>query len=258
MTPLLALTAVSVERGGRRVLDAVDLALTPGDRVALLGPNGAGKSTLLKAAMGLVACGGGVALSGVPLRDLPSAARARALAYVPQHSALAAPLAVRDVVAQGRFAHREGRVDGRRDARAIGDAMAWVDVGELAERPFTELSYGERRRVLLARALATEAPVILLDEPTAALDVGHALALFAVLTRLAEAGRAVLVVLHQLQEALSFAQRAVLLSEGRVLAAGAVDQVIAPAPVRRAYGVELLPHAAYGYALRPLQPGEPR
>jgi iron complex transport system ATP-binding protein len=130
--------------------------------------------------------------------------------------------------------------------------MRLVDVVTLADRPFSRLSYGERRRVLLARALATEAPLVLLDEPTAALDVGHALALFKVLTALARAGRGVVVVLHQLHEALAFADRALLLAGGRAVVAGATREVITAEHVRAVYGVELVEGGAVGYR-RPIQ-----
>jgi iron complex transport system ATP-binding protein len=135
------------------------------------------------------------------------------------------------------------------DRAAAAAAMERTDVTGLADRPFSALSYGERRRVLLARALVTGAGVLLLDEPTAALDVGHALALLAVLREVARQGAAVVLVLHQLQEAAACAERAVLLAEGRCVAAGAIADVIAAAPVRAVYGVELVEAAQFACRL---------
>lgn len=250
MVDLVSVRGLRVRRGPRVVLDGVDLDVRPGDRLAVLGPNGAGKSTLLKALAGLLPTDGALTIGGRPGRELSHAERARLVAYVPQHSALEAPIPVADVVAQGRFAYG-GSLSrpSARDRDAIADAMRLVDVGAIADRPFSRLSYGERRRVLLARALATEAPLVLLDEPTAALDVGHALALFEVLADLANAGRALIVVLHALQEALMFADRALLIDEGRPVAAGPTREVLSPEHVRAVYGVELVPGGGVGVRL---------
>jgi iron complex transport system ATP-binding protein len=241
--PLLELRQLAVLRGTRAVLSGVDLRLEPGRLLAVLGPNGAGKSTLLKAAAGLLPHQGSLRLDGRDAATLDRRARARLCAYVPQHSALDAALPVRDVVAQGRFAHQGGH------QAAIARAMKLTDSERLADRPFSALSYGERRLVLLARALATEARLFLLDEPTAALDVRHALELMALLRRLADEGAAVVVVLHQLGEAATSCDEALLLEGGRPFAAGPIAEVVASEPVRRVYGVELLPGAGFGYRL---------
>jgi iron complex transport system ATP-binding protein len=246
--PLLEARQLSVRRGNRVVLEGVDLALPAGRMLGVLGPNGAGKSTLLKAAAGLLPHGGVLRLEGRDAAALGRRDRARLAAYVPQHSELDAALDVRDVVAQGRFAHQGGH------QAAIARAMRLTDSERLAGRPFSSLSYGERRLVLLARALATEARLLLLDEPTAALDVRHALELMALLRRLAAEGAAVVVVLHQLVEAAGSCDDALLLAEGRPFASGPIAEVVASEPVRRVYGVELVPGAAFGYRL----PGEPR
>lgn len=239
-----------VRRGTRVVLEGVDLDVHAGDRLAILGPNGAGKSTLLKVMAGLLPFAGTVELGGRDAGRLSRPERARLVAYVPQHSALEAPIPVIDVVTQGRFAFGGALASPtERDRSAVAEAMRLVDVTELADRPFSRLSYGERRRVLLARALATEAPLVLLDEPTAALDVGHALALFDVLSALAADGRALVVVLHSLQEALTFANRAVLLAGGRPVAAGATADVLSAEHVRAVYGVELIAGGGVAYRL---------
>jgi iron complex transport system ATP-binding protein len=246
----LEVNGLSVAREGRRILSDVSFSAAPGSVLAVVGPNGAGKSTLLKVLAGLLPYDGEVKLEGGDAHRLGRRERARKVAYVPQHSALEAALPVRAVVAQGRFAHREllgGRPTG--DEAAIDRALALVGATHLADRTFHRLSYGERRLVLLARALATGANLLLLDEPTAALDVRHALDLLSVLRRLASGGACVVVVLHQLQEAASHCDRALLLADGRAVAEGSVAEVITAGPVRQVYGVDLVPAAHFGYRL---------
>jgi iron complex transport system ATP-binding protein len=251
--PLLEAVGLGVERGGRALLADVSFAVRPGVVLGVLGPNGAGKSTLLKATAGLLPASGALRLGGRDAAALGRRERARLVAYVPQHSDLQAALPVREVVAQGRFAHGgwspAAAAARARDDEAITRAMAQTDTAPLAGRPFSRLSYGERRLVLLARALATGAPVLLLDEPTAALDVRHALELLAVLRRRAAEGAAVVVVLHALAEAAEVCDEALLLHRGRVLAAGPVASVVSAGPVREVYGVELVPGAHFGYRL---------
>ena len=218
--------------------------------MGLIGPNGAGKSTLLKALVGLLPCAGTVTLDGVDLDRLSARDRARSVAYVPQRTALTAPLSVRSVVDLGRFAHREPWSRPTAHDRAVVDAaLESTHVTELADRPFPTLSGGEQQRVLLARALATEAPVLLLDEPTSALDVRQVLLLHAVLRTLADKGSAIVVVLHDLAEVRAHVDRAVLMNAGRVHATGATDQVVAPGPIRDVYGVELLEGSGLSYRL---------
>jgi iron complex transport system ATP-binding protein len=237
-------------RHGPEVLRGVDLEAPHGAITALLGPNGSGKSTLLKAIVGLVRATGSVALDGEELSDLDAAARAVRVAYVPQRTLLAAPLPVHVVVAQGRFAHRKtfARLnDADRDAvqRALTDA----DLAHLACRPFTELSGGEAQRVLLARALATGSNVLLLDEPTSSQDVRHALELHRVLESLRDRGAAVIACLHDLSEVRALADRAVLIDDGRVHAAGTADEIVTNEHVRAVYGVELVEGGGLGFRM---------
>ena len=237
--------------GRRQILRDIDLSAERGALTVILGPNGAGKTTLLECLAGLLPYSGQIAIERadadeeLDLATLSPRQRAQLVAYVPQRSALDAPLPVETVVAHGRYAHRSGALWSRRRApdpaeerAAIAHAMAATDVHDLADRSFLELSGGEQRRVLIARALATGARIILLDEPTASLDIGHALALFALIRELAASGVCVVAVLHDLNDALAHADRAILLDQGRVVIAGPVADVVAETPIRQVYGVE--------------------
>jgi iron complex transport system ATP-binding protein len=251
---LLVVERLSVERAGRRVLSEVDFAAFGGQVLAVLGPNGAGKSTLLRAVIGLQAFDGVVMLGGADLAALSPAQRAKRVAFVPQQSALRSALPAREVVLQGRYVHRSSAIGtSAADRAAVVAALEMVDGGALASRPFTQLSLGEQRRVLIARALCTGARLLCLDEPTSALDVRHGLELHRLLRQLAQGGHAVLVVLHQLEEALRHADRALLLQAGRVASTGPVSEVIASETVRAVYGVEMLPAAGLGFRL-PVDP----
>jgi iron complex transport system ATP-binding protein len=246
----LTIASVSVERGGRAVLSDISLAVPPGAVAAVIGPNGSGKSTLAMAALGLIPLAHGrIDLGGREVNSLDAAERARRVAYVPQRSGLIAPLPVAAVVAQGRFAHGAATWPRLAEStrQAVAAALAAVDASHLAARPFSELSGGECQRVLIARALATGAEVLVLDEPTSALDIGHRLALLALIRRLAADGKAVLIALHDLDEVTRIADRVLLLHEGRALARGSAAEVVAPGPVREAYGVDLRPGEGLGY-----------
>jgi iron complex transport system ATP-binding protein len=249
--PALSVSGLSVRLGKRLVLDEVSLALEPGTCTAVIGPNGSGKTTLLRAVLGLIRWQSGVGRCGqTDLASMTARDRARAIAYVPQRSRLQASMSVTNVVAMGRYAHQGGlsRLS-RADAAAIDAAMQECDCAVLADRHFDRLSCGEQQRVLLARALATQASIIVLDEPTAALDIRHALSLLALLRRLASAGRSLAVVLHQIEEARCCADRAVLLDGGRVALDAATDKVISSAEFRTAYGVAPIANSALGFRL---------
>jgi iron complex transport system ATP-binding protein len=249
--PALRVQGVRVALGGRDVIDDVSLTLREGQVLALLGPNGAGKTSLLRAIAGLTAFTGRIEVLGLDVRTAERRALARAVAMVPQRSLLEARLPVRTVVAQGRYAHAAGfGPESAADEAAVERAMAQADVAGLADRVLPELSHGEQRRVLLARALCTEARVLLLDEPTAALDLPHALALSTTLRELARAGHAVVLVLHQLDEALRSADRCALIDRGRLVTEGPAAEVVLGEHVARVYEVDVIAGGGLGFRLR--------
>ncbi|MCA9606277.1 MAG: ABC transporter ATP-binding protein [Myxococcales bacterium] len=242
---------LTVRRGARAVLEGIDFEARTGEVTCILGPNGAGKSTLLAALAGLLPIDRGtVAIDGIALDALDARARARRVAYVPQQTELRSALRVDTVVSHGRYAHTGGLGrPGPKDLEAIEEALAKADVVGLRDRRFDHLSTGEQRRVLVARALATRARVILLDEPTAALDVRHALELHALLETLADDGLCLVVVLHGLDAARRHTARATLLDRGAVVAAGPTAEVVDAEHVRAVYGVRLREGAALGFEL---------
>ena len=215
--------------------------------LGILGPNGVGKTTLLRATLGLVPYAGDIRVGDQSVGQMSPTARAQLLAYVPQKSQLAAPLRVVDVVAMGRFASPGPATT--TDKTAVNKAIGDTDLLGFEDRLFTQLSGGEQRRVLLARALATEAPIVLMDEPTAALDVAHALSLTALLRRLAQAGRTIVVVVHDLYEAAQLCDDVALLKDGRLFGTGDVQSWIAPDPVRQVFGVDLIANGGFAYRL---------
>jgi iron complex transport system ATP-binding protein len=240
----LAARELVVKRRDRVVLDGLSLELRAGEALAVVGPNGAGKSTLLRALLGLLPAEGQIDIDGRALRELTRPERARRLAYVPQQTQLESALDVRDVVAQGRFAYGKSAPD---EALTVERAMARAGIAGFADRSFVKLSLGEQRRVLVARALASAAPTILLDEPDAFLDVGQALDLFALLDTLRAAGHALLLVLHDLDRAHRFADRVLLLADGREAGSGPPTEVLDAARLRRVFGVVPVPGGAVGF-----------
>ena len=246
----LVATQLEVVRSGQRVLSGFALSAAQGEVVALVGPNGAGKSTALKALAGLLPYAGQVQVQGRELRSLELRERARTLAYVPQQSLLQQAIPARQVIEQGRYAHDAPWPFRRREPHpAVVRAIEATDLVGLAERPWDRLSGGEQRRVLLARALATESPLILLDEPTASLDVGHALRFLELVRQLAAAGRCIIVALHDLQLVRHYSDRALLLDRGSLVASGPAREIISTRHIRPIYGVELEDGAPLGYHL---------
>jgi iron complex transport system ATP-binding protein len=229
---------LTVRYRDRVAVRPTSMALAHGSVVALVGPNGAGKSSLLKAIAGLVPCTG-VVRSPEHALGSSSRARARTIAYLPQSPAAHWPMKVRDLVALGRLPHRAfGGALEPEDGVAIEAAMRETGVTALAERAVDELSGGELSRVQLARALAVQAPILLVDEPVAALDPYHQLEIMHVLTEYATRDALVVAVLHDLTLAARFAHRIVVMHEGAVVADGRPEQVLSADTLRRYYRVE--------------------
>ena len=251
----LEVRELRVRLGAREVLKGISLRADFGRVTAILGPNGAGKSTLLRALAGIVDGRGEILLNGIPARTIEARERAKQVSFVPQQSLLRVAMTVRTVVALGRYAHRDGlsRLSSA-DESAIHEALVETDSLQLAERPFTELSSGEQKRVMIARALATGARTLLLDEPTASLDVEHALRLFVLLRALSAQGRCIVVVLHHLDEALNFSDEVALIKAGELLAHGAARDIITPVQVRTLYGVDMVYGGGLGFRLPEVQP----
>lgn len=226
----MSLEAHDLALAGR--LDRVSAALRPGEITAICGPNGAGKSSLLECLAGLLLPNrGSVRLDGAPLASLAPRERARSIGYLPQTDEIAWDLSVRNLVALGRLPHR-GPGDAHVDA-----ALAALDLETLSTRPVSTLSGGEKARALLARVLAGEPRWILADEPLAALDLGHQLALVAHFRATAAAGAGVVLVLHDLALAMNHATRVLVLERGRVVADGAPEAALDSALIEKVWGI---------------------
>ena len=237
--PELAVRGITVTAGGSEILRDASFTLAPGAFVALLGPNGAGKTTLLRAALGLLKPDSGSArLDGRCTARLPAAERARLVAYLPQERPLAWPNSVRDIVALGRFSHgvAPGRLTGR-DAAAVDRALDRAGLGRLAERPTDTLSGGETARMHCARALAAEAPLLLADEPVAALDPLHQFRVMELIRDYVEGGGGALAVLHDVALAARFADRLIWMKDGAITADGSPAETLDPARMESVYGV---------------------
>jgi iron-siderophore transport system ATP-binding protein len=241
MTAMVEARGLTVSYGATRALDGLDAVVDRGEVVALLGENGSGKSTFLRAIARVVTPGGGeLLLDGRPITALPRRETARRTAYLPQASDLVFPIRCLDLVLQGRAPHsRSFSADAPGDRDRALAAMRACDVAALAERDASAISGGEKRRVFLARALAQEAELWLLDEPTAGLDPRHRLEFLELLSRVhADRGTTVVLVTHEIDLASDLADRVVLLHSGRALAAGPPDETLTPELLRRAFGVE--------------------
>lgn len=212
---------------GHAILGDINLQLIAGESVALLGINGSGKSTLLKTiSRTLAPIRGEVHLSGKEIHELTFQQLAHQVAYVPQEEIALFPFPVREVVAMGRLARSTGLFDTPEDLAITEEAMKTADCLDLADRPITELSGGERQRVLIARALAQDAPLILLDEPTSHLDAAHQMATAKLARSLANAGKAVLVAMHDLNLSSRVASRGVLIHQGKAVMDAPLAEVL--------------------------------
>ncbi len=236
---MLAVADLAFGFGSRRVGEGVSFKLERGETLAVLGGNGAGKTTLFRTLLGLLPVQGGrIAVDGADLRALTPLARARRLAYVPQQYTPAFGFTVEDAVLMGRAAQISLLArPGNADRAAARDALARLGIGALSARAVTELSGGERQLVLIARALAQEAPILILDEPTASLDFGNRARVLAEIDRLRGRGLAIVFSTHEPDHALAHADRALLLADGGVLACDAAERALTVENIERLYRV---------------------
>jgi len=229
---------LTVTLSGRKVLDGASLAMEPGQVVGLIGPNGAGKSTLMRALAGRIDSEGGITIGGRNARTLSQEERAQLLAHLPQGRVVSWSISVENLVALGRLPWRGfGSRVSERDREVCAEAMDLMDVAHLAKRPATELSGGEQARVLAARAVAQDTPILLADEPVSGLDAAHQIMMMAAIRKLAARDRAVLVSLHELSLAARWCDRVVMLKEGRIAATGAPAEVLTGHWLREVFGV---------------------
>lgn len=239
---ILNASNITVRAGDKTLVDNASLTVNAGDLVGLVGPNGAGKSTLLKALLGLRPRDAGtVTVGGQDFDALPARQRARTVAFLPQERRVEWRLSVEQIVLLGRYPHRAafgGPTVACRQAAA--DALAAVGARDLAGRPFGVLSGGERTLVLLARTLAVQAPLLLIDEPITALDPYHQIHVMEILRSLARQGTGVLAVIHDLALAARFMNRVVVMNHGGVAGSGATRDMLQPELISSVYGVDFL------------------
>jgi|CXWL01.1.fsa_nt_gi iron complex transport system ATP-binding protein len=251
MSALLCYERAALEMAGRSVLADFSVAVGAGEIVALLGPNGAGKTSVLRAGLGLVPlASGAVRLGEDDPRTLSARERALRAAYLPQHPQAIWPLSVEALVSLGRYAHG-GAPDrlGPRDQAAVDAAIETCGLGGLRARRMDEISGGEKLRVHLARTLAQEAPLLMLDEPSAGLDPAQALGVAEILQAHAKRGGAVLFSTHDVALAAHAAHRVAVMAQGRLLAEGAPEAALTPEVLEQAYGKRgRLERVGSGYA----------
>lgn len=236
---VLTASGVVVRLGGATIVEGASLAVRGGELVALVGPNGAGKTTLIRALAGLVPAQGSILLGGKPLENLKPRERARQIAYLPQGHIFHWPMPVASIVMLGRAPHADPFSSTTpEDEAAVERALVTTETLMFAERAVTTLSGGERARVALARALATQAPVLLADEPTAALDPRHQLVVMELLRAAARAGSAILAIMHDLTLAARYADRVLVMDGGRIVADGVPSEALAPQRLAAVFGIE--------------------
>ena len=257
---LLRARNLSLSLGERRILRGLDLSVTPGEVVGLIGPNGAGKTTLLRALAGLLEPDQGeVMLDDQNLRTLDRKRLAGILAYLPQGGLSHWDMETETLVMLGRLPHRGAwQAPSPADRAAVERALRACDICHLRRRPVTQLSGGERSRVLLARALATEPTLLLADEPVAGLDPGHQLDVMEKLQRLASTGAAVMVVMHDLTLAARFCSRLILLDRGEIAAEGCPQSVLSAEILAQCYGIHAYRSVVQGIPIIvPLERSDP-
>ncbi|WP_154018222.1 ATP-binding cassette domain-containing protein [Halolamina sediminis] len=238
--PVLSIADLSVTLGETDVLAGVSLDVERGELVGLVGPNGAGKTTLLRAARGSLSPDSGrVRVAGEAVDGLSAKAVGRRVATVPQDTSISFSFDVREIVEMGRTPHvpRFGSMD-EADHAAVERAMERTEIAEFADRPVTDVSGGERSRVLLARALAQDTPLLLLDEPTASLDPNHRLRTFETVSALVDEGKAAIAAIHDLDTAARYCDRIVVVADGGIVADGAPESVLTGSTIGDAFDVD--------------------
>ena len=247
---LLSLDRLTVKRGDCPVVDAATLQVRPGELIGLIGPNGAGKTTLMRGALGLLPHGGASSLA-----TMAAHIRARHVAWLPQARDIAWPITVETLVMLGRTPHlAAGQRPNDRDRAAVTQALATMGLTGFEQRPATELSGGEQARVLIARALAQDTPLIMADEPIAGLDPGHQIATMASFAALARDGKALVVSLHDLGLAARHCTRLILMHKGRIHADDVPENVLTPANLAQVFGISAhVAQTSQGLIFQPLE-----
>ena len=226
---LLTLDKLSVFRGDCPVVDSVSLALEPGDFIGLIGPNGAGKTSLMRAALGILEHKGSSSLAVMPQSD-----RAKQAAWLPQDREIAWGLSVRDLVGLGRLPF--GSI--QKNDRHVEAAIIKMELATFSDRIATQLSGGEQARILIARALAQDTPILLADEPTASLDPANQISTLKTFSTLAQAGRGIIASIHDLGLAARYCTKLALLHRGKLIAFGSADAVLTPDNLRTVLSIE--------------------
>lgn len=264
---MLEVRDIAVSVGGRRILSEVSFSVGAGEWVTLVGPNGVGKSLLLLTLAGLMDARG-VMIQGEPIAKLSVRERSCKIAYIPQQPASPAAMVVSTYVLLGRTPHlRPLGIESAEDLQICADVLSRLDLTELADRPLETLSGGELQRCHLARAIAQDTPVVILDEPTTALDLGHEQqALELIDEQRVERGLTVITAMHDLNAAARYSHRLVLLADGKVVANGTPDELLSADLLRSVYGaaVEVLrdgdglsPRRGANLVVVPLRPERP-
>ena len=241
MTTALALRGVGVTIKGARLLGDVDLDVQPGAWVSVVGPNGAGKSTLLRSIAGVVPSVGSIEIDGISASEMSTRERARRISWVPQTPVVPPGISVFDYVLLGRTPHLHPLArEGRKDRQIASEVLDELDLSRLADRMVDTLSGGELQRAVIGRALAQQAPILLLDEPTSALDLGHQQEVLALLERLRQSGeRTIVTTMHDLTLAGTFADRLVMLACGEVVVEGTAPEVLTEENLQKFYGARV-------------------